>query len=576
MRQAVDSNVTTLKELAARLCDLERRIVALEGHVRTSVPDQPQQVESSASQSPTLQAAGRGLPKIEMPNGAVPVLGKAVFGIAGAYLLRALAEAGPIPKLPVLIVAITYAALWMVWAVRTHDTNRFASATYGTTSVLILAPLLWESTVRFQVIPPAFTAMVLVAFIVLALTLSWRRQLQVIPWVATLTVVITALALIIATRDLVPLTVAMLVVAAIAEIAACLEHHLSLRFLPALMADFAIWLLIDVMTSAEAVPEGYHPTSAVVVNILCFALLAIYCSSIGIRSFGLHQRISAFEIIQGVLAFTLATFGSVRATQGSESGLLGLLFLLLAATFYWGALSYFGDEANSRNRGVSATWAAALFLAGTFLIFSAKLQAPFLCFAALAAAFMYAYMRKFSLGLHASLYLAAATAVSPLAAFGVNALAGAVPSAPSWNVWIVGIAALLCYLVGSRVQEASVRRRWLWVVPAALFGFVSAAIVVVTISRFASDQMEPTPSRLSVIRTIVNCMLALVLGFAGSRWKHVELAWVAYAAVAFGTLKLLLEDLRFGNAASLVVSLLCYGSILILLPRLTKRATANT
>jgi hypothetical protein len=577
MQQAVNSDVTDLEQIAARLHDLECRVADLERRLRTSVPDQSQQITSfpSAPSNPTLQAAGQGLPRIEMPTAAVPVLGKAVLGIAGAYLLRALAEAGPIPKLPILVLAITYATLWMIWAVRTHDTDQFASATYATTSVLILAPLLWECTVRFQVIPPAFTAIVLVAFIVLALTLSWRRQLQVIPWVAALTVVITALALIIATRDLVPLTAAMLAVAAITETAACLEHHLSLRFVPALAADFAIWLLIDVMTSAEGVPEDYHPTSAVVVSILCFALVAAYGGSIGIRNFWLRRRISAFEIFQGVLAFALAAFGSIRATHGSESWLLGLLFLLLAAIFYWSALSYFENEANSRNRRVCAAWASALLLVGTFLVFSAKLRAPFLCLAALAATLLYSYTQKFSLGLHASFYLAAATAVSSLPTFGMNAMAGAVPSAPSWNVSIIGIAALLCYLVGSRIQEAHIRRRCLWVVPAVLFGFTSAAVVVVTIFRFASDQMELTPPRLSVVRTIVNCVLATVLGFAGSRWKHIELGWVAYASVAFGTLKILLEDLRFGNAASLVVSLLCYGSILILMPRLTRRATAK-
>jgi hypothetical protein len=116
----------------------------------------------------------------------------------------------------------------------------------------------------------------------------------------------------------------------------------------------------------------------------------------------------------------------------------------------------------------------------------------------------------------------------------------------------------------------------LWFVPAVLVGFASAAILVVAISGIAAGRMELTPSRLSVIRTIVNCLLALALGFADARSKHVELRWVAYAAVAFGTLKLLLEDLRFGNAASLVVSLLCYGSVLILLPRLTRRTTAQT
>jgi len=91
-----------------------------------------------------------------------------------------------------------------------------------------------------------------------------------------------------------------------------------------------------------------------------------------------------------------------------------------------------------------------------------------------------------------------------------------------------------------------------------------------------AGRMELGASRLSVVRTIVNCALALVLGFLGSRCKRVELGWVAYVAVAFGTLKLLFEDLRFGNAASLVVSLLFYGLILILLPRWTRRGKTES
>ena len=78
-------------------------------------------------------------------------------------------------------------------------------------------------------------------------------------------------------------------------------------------------------------------------------------------------------------------------------------------------------------------------------------------------------------------------------------------------------------------------------------------------------------SRLSVIRTIVNCALAMILAFLGSRLRKLELGWLAYAAVAFGTLKLLFEDLRFGNASSMVVSLLFYGLVLILLPKLIRR-----
>ena len=78
-----------------------------------------------------------------------------------------------------------------------------------------------------------------------------------------------------------------------------------------------------------------------------------------------------------------------------------------------------------------------------------------------------------------------------------------------------------------------------------------------------------------MIRTAVICAVALALGFLGARGTRVELGWLAYITVGLGTLKLFLEDLRFGNAASLVVSLFFYGLILVLLPRLTKRGESD-
>jgi hypothetical protein len=359
-------------------------------------------------------------------------------------------------------------------------------------------------------------------------------------------------------------------VALATEVAACLGHRLSLRAVPAIAADFAVWLLIDVMTSSEGVPEGYHPTGPIILTLLCLALLVIYGGSIGIRSFVLRHRITILEIMQGVLAFVLASFGALRASYSSAAPTLGVLFLVLAAAGYWGALSRFAEEADTRNRRVCATFAAALLLAGSFLLFSANLLVPFLSLAAVAGVFAYTHTRKLSLGMHASLYLVAATAVSPLPTYAGNALAGTVPSAPDSGVWIVAISAVICYAKGSRALEDRLNRRMLWLVPAVLAGFTAAALALVAIMWLAAGRVELNAAHLSVIRTIINCALALTLGFLGSRWKRVELGWIAYAAVAFGTLKLLFEDLRFGTASSLVVSLLFYGLILILLPRLTR------
>ena len=572
MAQAVDSIASAVEQLSERVRELEQRIAVLEDQAPgSSYP----RLTGTEIQEPRVPVSERGSRVIDVSSGAVPILGKAVLGIAGAYLLRAIAELGTIPKLPVLILAIVYATGWMVWATKTYAANRFASATYGVTSVLILSPLLWESTVRFHVLTPAFASVVLVAFTVLALALAWRGDLQVIPWVVTLATVTTALALIIETRELVPLTAALLAVALATEAEACLGHRLSLRAVPALAADFAVWLLVYVMTSLGGVPEGYHPTSPATLVMLCVALLVIYGGSIGVRSFCLRQRMTFFEVGQAVIAFVLAAYGTMRATQNEAALELGVVFLGLAAVCYWGTLSRFADEMHVRNRRVSANWAAALLLAGNFLLIPALLCVPFLCFAAAAAAFLYTRTAKTSLGLHASFYLAAATAVSPLPAYASSALAGMVPGFPDGGVWIVAVSGVLCYTVGSRRIEDQGKRRLLWVLPAALAGCAAAAMAVAAVVGLSAGHVGLSPSRLSVIRTIVNCALAFAFGFLGSRWMRIELGWVAYAAVAFGTLKLLFEDLRFGNAASLVVSLLFYGLILILLPRLTRRNQAG-
>jgi hypothetical protein len=96
-------------------------------------------------------------------------------------------------------------------------------------------------------------------------------------------------------------------------------------------------------------------------------------------------------------------------------------------------------------------------------------------------------------------------------------------------------------------------------------------MAVTGITWFAAAHIDVSAPRLSVIRTIVNCAAALSLAFVGIRWRRVELGWVAYAAVAFGTLKLLFEDLRYGSPASLVLSFLFYGLVLIVLPRLIRQ-----
>ena len=578
MIETVDGIASVVEQLNERVRELERRVAELEGQsvkasaTEAAVAAAQVRVEQPATKEPELlippllrpmpARTGAGPAAIETPAGVITVLGKAVLGLAGAYLLRAIAESSALPKLVVLLVAIVYAAAWMVWAVRASASSRFASVTYAVASAMILSPMLWESTTRFQTLSVGFAAAVLAGYVVMTLALAARRDLELVAWVATVAAIMTALGLIFATRDLVALASALLAIGLASEVSACMGHRLTQRVLPALAADFAIWQLVDVMTSSKVVPEGYHATAAGTITALCLALLAIYGGSIGIRIFVRREAITYFDVGQGVLAFALATFGALRATGGAIAPVLG-------------ALSRFVDDGLRRNRRVSATWAAALLVAGSWLLLPSGLQLVFLCAAAVVAAFLYARTGKFSLGLHVSVYLAAATAVSPVLGYVVNTLAGSVGGGPPWSVWLVTVAAAVSYVVGAGHAEERTTRRLLWVVPALLVGFAAAALAVSAIVGVAGGSAGLAASRLSVVRTIVGCAVALALAYAGARWKRVELGWVAYAAVGFGTLKLLLEDLRFGNAASLVVSLLFYGGVLILLARMMQRGRAE-
>lgn len=598
MPQAVDSLSSLLEHLSDRLRDLEARVAALESTpvdtdsrgvilsggttaARSEVvpqskgPDVIQKPSGTPLGLPPIQrrrlpATWHGFPPVEVSAGAFPTVGKVVLGFAGAFLLRALAESGSLPKLPILIVAILYACFWMIWSART--TNRLASVTYAVTSTLILSPLLWEATVRFQSISPSVSGATLVAYIILTLVLATSRELQLIPWVATLATLSTAIALIIATRQLVPLTLALLAIAAVTEISVCLGYELTFRVIPAIVAGFSVWLLVYILGSGS-VPEQYRAAAPATLIVLCALLPSIYGASIAIRSFIQLRRMTVPEICQAAASFALAAFGILSASRNTAAPALGMTFLLLAAICYWGTLSRFAADPHARNRRVSATWAAALLLAGTFLLLPTTLQVPFLCVAALLAAIVYTRSAKLSLGLHASFYIASAAVASSLVVYVASALAGTVPAAPGWPAATVALTAALCYAIESRSSVDEGPRRLLWIVPASVVAFTIAAWTVTVVVRLAAGRLPLAPSHLSMIRTIVICVLALALGLA-SRRHHVELRWIAYAAAALGTLKLLFEDLPFGNPASLVVSFVFYGLILILLPRLTPSTKA--
>lgn len=566
MPQVADDVASLLEYLSQRINDLEVRVAALERPLPTA-PAQPAMSTATAGRStdPSIN---------HLPGTVLQILGKATLAMAGAYLLRAIAESGAIARLPMIFSAIAYASLWMAWAVRVHRKDHFASATYGITATVILAPLLYESTVRFHLLSIPSTSAVLVAFVVLVLVLAWRANLQVLPWVATLASIATLWALILSTHALVPLTIALLGIALATEIASCLGHRFSLWAMTAIAADAAVLLFIYVMTLPGGVPSSYTMARPSTTALLSFSLLTIYGGGIAIRSFGERKHISNFEILQEMLAFALAYLGITRATN-AIAPLLGTLFMALSFVCYWGVLSRFAGAIHTRNRRVSSTWAVMLMLAAIVVVLSPGTGTLASCIAALAAVSIYWRSGILSFAVHATLYLTLAAVLSRCLSYVREAFIGSIPGASPWAVWVVLISALLCYSVSTPTSGARWSRRLLWMAPAALASATVAALGVAGFRTLMATQFEVGNSQIAGIRTAIMCLVAMTLGFVARRLKRPELGWLAYTAVGFGALKLLFEDLRFGNAASLVVSLMFYGLILILLPRLLRRGDST-
>ena len=236
----------TLDQLTARLETLEQRVYVLE---------HPSAVFQESETNPAPIHATVEDRSFAQAGGLFSVAGRAMLGIAGAYVLRAVAESTSLPKLAVAAIAIAYAILWLVWAVRVKATTWFPRAIYAGTSSVILAPMLWELTLRFKVFPPSATAAIIALFVLIASAMAWKRNLIPVFWVTNATAAVVALALAIATRHLIPFITSLLFMVLICEFAAKLNRGTSVRPLVAVAAR--LWVARDVRP-----PRGIWPKTS--------------------------------------------------------------------------------------------------------------------------------------------------------------------------------------------------------------------------------------------------------------------------------------------------------------------------
>lgn len=557
--------------LNARLDSAERRLLVLEQRIAL-LERAEKAAEAQSSASPAAASAAAESPLLpEVPQwqagGIFPVLGRAMLGIAGAYLLRALAQAHVLPPVVLQFSAIIYALLWLAAGARARAA--FAATVYACTSVLILAPMLWELTLLFKAMPAVADAFTLAVFVVMAFAMSRGPERAPVLRVANVSAAALCLALAVATHLNLPFLAALLLTAAICEFAAAQET--VARSFVALAADLGVWMLIYIYRAPENARMDYPALSAGWLIAPGALLFVIFVVGLVLKTAGLRQRISIFDMLQVMVAFFLAASGLMYFGPSAKQVIFGLLCLALAAVLYASIVTWLRTP-EPRNRIILGVWSAALLLAGIWLCAPAAARPACLAAAAVAALAAGAWLRNAVFGWHSTVFLLASAWTSGLLSYILHALAGTPPGAPSLSICVTATCAAFCYaLLSARPETLRAGRPYAFLF-ASIAAMAAAALLAQGSANLAAGAFEVGPHHRALIRSFILCVAALALAFSGARWRRPELTHIGYAVVALEAIKLVVEDLRHGHLAYVAASVCLFALTLITIPRVAQRS----
>ena len=561
--------------LVRQVRELQDRVACLE---RTAG------VGSQATQGAAIGPAPKPAekpPSLPETTVLLPVLGRALLGLAGAYLLRALTESGTLALQAGVGIGILYAMLWLVLAARTPAGQKLETAIRSLISVMLLAPLLWEATLRFHAVSTWAAGGILLAFTLLGLAVSWKKGgLSIVAAFAMLAGVGVCAALLVATHDAIPFTFALLAIAATVEASACLNHWLSGHWLAALAADLAVLLATWLVTNPRGVPEAWVPIAHPALLAAQVALLAIYLGSTGFRTLFRGTTFTGFETAQCALAFAISVGGGLRL--GSQDPYIAPAMAALAlacAAFCYGIGFLLLDRGEPRGRNfyTYSTFAILLTVAGSRILLSGIAASAVWSLLAIAGLWAGGFFARRTLEVHGTIYLllglASSGALGQAAGFLLGNASmfdkgsGAGSGEGQAALWIAIPAAAICYTLGNRsaVGSPALRLALAGTLAWLTAGMAAGALTAGLLRIFGESAGQAYGTTL---RTAVLAAAALLLAWAGARWNKPELSRLIYPAMLLGAYRLIAIDLRQDRNPVLFLSLLLYGTVLMILPKL--------
>ncbi len=547
-----------LAYLTERVADLEQRLGLVEGHsppVKPVSPDEPSvavigEIRNLRAQQP-LALAGRTL----------VVLG-------GAYLLRALTELGVLTTSAGVGLGILYGAPWLLLASRAAARGAQVDAfVHALTAALIGYPLMWEATLRFNVVSPAQSAALLGALTGGAFALASVRSLQGLAWVTMIGTMISSVGLAVGTGDWIAYTV-LAIVTGVATLWLGYTHDWTVLRWPAAAIGNVMLLIV----TARSAVDG-HVTAALLVQLL---VLGSYLGSFAIRTLLIGRPVIPFEVVQSIAVLVVAFGGAISLIRSSSSNVLavGIGSLIIAAAGYIVAFSFVDRRRHVKNFFFYAQLAQVFAIVGTMLCAGGASGSVGYSAAAVTAALLARHNRRQALLLQAFVYVIAAALASGLLEHAVLAL---------WSTSIsfvairaTEIAALVTVAIVTFVPIRNTIEPWgifasvLRCVLIAVLAWSAAGISIALVIGAIPGSEHISASALATIRTGAFVIGTLGLALAARHPSGREAAWLVYPVLFLTGAKVLLIDFPQGHPQTLFAALALYGIALSAVPRLVR------
>jgi hypothetical protein len=582
-----------LQRLSRALEAVERRVQALEGMLASAaaprtewVPVSPPKAEPPVS-APALLLTGADASRAptdssqaDAPShssaGLSPVLalvGRTLVVLGGAYLLRALTDAGVLAPALGVTLGLGYAALWL--GATTAAPTSVGAVFHALAATLIAMPLVWEATFRFDLLGSATASGVLASFAVAALVAAIRRGVEQVAWLGAGAPALLAVALAVGTHGYLAPALFLILLGLGTLWLGYVYDWLYLRW-P--IAGLATLLVAGVTARAGA---GLEPVAALLLQAV---FLAGYLGSFAARTLFVGRAVVPFEVVQSVVVLIVGFGGAVHvaSASGANVGALGLFALAMGLSTYAVAFAFVERHRPPPNFFFYASLALTFILVGGPLAGGTGAAAGAFAALAVLAAALAPRLARATLSLHGAAYALAAAVLSGLLGSASRALlapAGAMGDAPPPMALLALVAVLLCALWPRPAAELYPTRQ-------RLPGFLLLALGVwlaagTSVALLAPVLLAPPGAGLdagavAAIRTVVLVAATLLLAWGSRHARLADGVWLVHPLLAMLALKLLAEDLPHGRPLTLMTGLAAYGAALILAPRLRQPLRSAT